>query len=194
MAIWNFSATTLNMIGTPTWGLFIDRDDTLHVRIAGTTQIQRWASLSFSSSTTMNTPWPNGTSLFAAYNGDMYVDGWNGSKHQIVRQSVHATNWNTVMITDGPCHGLVVSIYNDIYCPISHLHIVQRCRSIDRINETTILAGTRITLVAYMSLVISTCMSPIVATTVSSSFASIKHRPPPPSTHRVVLSSTARQV
>jgi DNA-binding beta-propeller fold protein YncE len=146
MAIWNSSATTIfqnNSIDALTWSLFVDRLDTLHVHIPHMKQVRRWGTSPWDLQTSINTTRLNGTSIFVAYNGDLYVDGFNGSSstHQIVQESINTTAWNAVMHPDGPCHGLFVSIYNDIYCSISHLHIVQRRRSIGKIYSKETVAG-----------------------------------------------------
>jgi DNA-binding beta-propeller fold protein YncE len=148
MAIWKLDAITTvddGIIALQTWSLFIDRDDILHVRIAGSIHLQRWMTLPVGALANASTTSINGTSVFVAYNGDMFVDRCNASSC-LIENRINTSNsdWNTVMITDGPCHGLVVSIYNDVYCSISHLHIVQRRRSIDPSNVTTNI-GTMLT-------------------------------------------------
>jgi DNA-binding beta-propeller fold protein YncE len=109
-----------------------------------TKQIQSWSTSQTGVLTSITTRWPFGTSIFVAYNGDIYVDASNGSSSLIERRSssTTATAWNTVMITDESCSSIFVSIYNDIYCSIEMSHKVQRRRSIDPIEARTDVAGT----------------------------------------------------
>jgi hypothetical protein len=145
MANWSSSATTILLKSSLTAfpsSLAIDRSDTIYIKVPYVNQIESWATSTMGISRNITTTWPNGTSIFIAYNGDIYVDGWNDTSYVIERQSHNTTPWNVVMITDGLCSSIFVSIYNDVYCSIGDSHVVQRRRSIDPITNATRVAGT----------------------------------------------------
>ena len=143
-ASWNPNATTFansSIVGTWSWAIFVDQNNTVVVARHDTGQILIWPNATVNSTTTilanLSSPW----SLFVSSDDEIFVD--NGPPNSRVdRWTRNGTRLSSPMSTCAPCSGLFVDSENNLYCSQFNAHQVVRT-SLNNLDPTlTIVAGT----------------------------------------------------
>ena len=145
-ATWNSHGITVGNSGgvvTHPYGMFVDIHNTIYLTDHAEGRVQIWPEASSVPSVNLSGAMTSPYSVFAAFNGDVYVE--NGYMYGLVnRWSSNTTIRTIAMYMNGSCLDLWVDLEGNTYCSLSGSHQVIRRSVNDNPNTTSIVAGNQI--------------------------------------------------
>ena len=142
-ATWTSDGVTFgnqSLIVANPYGMFVDIHNTLYVTDHSYGRVQVWFERSMAPTMDLSGEMISPYSVFAAPNGDIYVD--NAYRYgRIDKWSSNTTIRAIVMYVNISCLDLFVDIYGNIYCSPSVSHQVIKRSLADYTNMTSIIAG-----------------------------------------------------
>ena len=139
-ASWDPLGTTLvssSSVGSGYPSAFVDLNDTIYVASPGLRQAQVWYAGSPTANRTLSTSSNAPYAVFAAINGDIFVD----DSTSVDRWTRNSTTPITAMVVNGSCWSLFVDIRDQLYCAQSDQYRVIRQSLWGDINQAEIVAG-----------------------------------------------------
>ncbi|CAF4094913.1 unnamed protein product [Adineta steineri] len=143
-ATWSSNGVTLfntTTVGTYPFGLFVDTNNTLYVCEWSLNSVQVWLEGSTTPIRTIVGGLYLPTAAFVTLNGDVYIENGN-AYNQVDKWTLNSTTSVFVMNIKGPCCGLFIDIYNNIYCSQCTIHQVITKSLNNNSNMWIVAAGT----------------------------------------------------
>ncbi|CAF1420880.1 unnamed protein product [Adineta steineri] len=125
-ATWNSTAITFansTTVGSSPNGIFINANNTVYVADYSNYRVQVWINDSTTPTRTISGGLVHPYSVFAADNGDIYVDNGN-TNYEVDKWMLNSTSSVAVMYMCGACYSLFIDISNTLYCTMYASHKV----------------------------------------------------------------------
>ena len=142
-ATWDPFGITLatnTTIGVNPYRAFVDLNDTIYVATPSLHQAQVWYAGSSTPSLTFPTNLSAPCSIFAAMNGDIFVDN-GASGYRVDRWAQNFTTVITAMLVNESCWYLFVDIHDQLYCSQQTQSRVIRQSLWENLNQVETVAG-----------------------------------------------------
>ncbi|CAF4086359.1 unnamed protein product, partial [Adineta steineri] len=143
-ATWNPTAITFatsTTVGASPNGIFVDTNNTVYVADRANYRVQVWLNGSTTPTRTISGGLALPYSVFAADNGDIYVDNGN-TNYEIDKWTLNLTSSVAVMYMCGACYSLFIDITNTLYCTMYGSHKVISQSLSTRLPIWNTVAGT----------------------------------------------------
>lgn len=142
-ASWRRNATTFadnSSVGTETWSIFVDENNTVYAANKDERQIQVWLEGNSTPARTILINSSKPYSLFVSSNGEIYTDV--SDSRRVDKWHLNGSVEVLLMGTPGRCYGLFVDINETIYCSLIDHHIVVSKSRNDTNRTADLIVGT----------------------------------------------------
>ena len=120
--------------------MFVDINNIIYVPNRIGSNVQVWLGGNMTHLRTISTGLRFPKSIFAALNGDIYVDN-SGSNGRIDRWTLNTTSSTIAMYVRGSCFGLFIDMNDNLYCSMDTPHQVSKRSLYSDVNSSIIVAG-----------------------------------------------------